>query len=91
MAEHGFFSHTGSDGSKVSERLSRSGYDWMAVGENLAYGSVGHFTAETVVRGWLESPPHCTVIMTPDFTEMGIVKLTDGYDFWVQVFARPRG
>src|SRR5579862_8656156 len=62
MAEHGFMSHTGRDGSSPAERITRSGYRWREVGENLASGVM---TADTVVAGWLQSPEHCANLMDP--------------------------
>ena len=38
MAALDFFSHTGSDGSDVSSRVTDTGYEWWLVGENLAAG-----------------------------------------------------
>ena len=85
-----FFNHTGSDGSDVSVRVSRTGYSWSLVGENLAYSSPGFYTPESVVEGWLASPGHCANLMHPDFTEIAVVKYSGTYDFWVQVFATPQ-
>ncbi len=91
MYQHDFFDHGGSDGSTVGQRINRAGYSWRAVAENLALGTPGLFTAETVLEGWLESPGHCANIMNPDVTELGVAKLEASYDYWVQVFAKPLG
>lgn len=69
MAEHGLFSHTGSDGSSPGERVTRAGYRWSMVGENIASGVR---TPREVVAGWLASPHHCANIMTAGFRQMGI-------------------
>ena len=69
MATHDFFSHTGSDGSSPGERVTRAGYRWKQVGENIASGVR---TAPEVVAGWLASPPHCANIMTAGFRQMGV-------------------
>jgi hypothetical protein len=68
MARHGFFSHTGSDGSSAGQRISRQGYSWSTCGENIA---VGYRRFSAVVQGWLGSEGHCRNIMDPDFTEIG--------------------
>ncbi len=68
MARHGFFSHTGSDGSSAGQRISRQGYSWSTCGENIA---VGYPSVSAVVQGWLGSEGHCRNIMDPDFTEIG--------------------
>jgi uncharacterized protein YkwD len=69
MAAHRIFSHTGSDGSTPGTRVSRAGYRWSMVGENIASG-VG--TARAVVAGWLASPHHCANIMTAGYRQMGV-------------------
>ena len=38
MAEHQKLDHTGSDKSKVAERVKRTGYPYVLVGENIADG-----------------------------------------------------
>ena len=40
MARYSYFSHTGSDGFHVSERASRTGNSWRAIGENIASGQM---------------------------------------------------
>lgn len=69
MAAHGLFSHTGSDGSTPGERVTRAGYRWSMVGENIASGAG---TARAAVAGWLASPHHCANIMTAGFRQMGV-------------------
>lgn len=94
MAEDDFFSHTGEDGSSVSDRVQDAGYQYSRVGENIA---AGQKTAEQVVQGWMNSPGHRANILNPNFTEIGI-----GYEFlendtgsvnynyyWTQVFGNP--
>ncbi|HMN47340.1 MAG TPA: CAP domain-containing protein [Povalibacter sp.] len=91
MASRNFFEHEGSDGSQASSRVTRVGYEWRSVGENIA---AGPGTAESVVDGWLKSPGHCANLMSDKFTEMGIAFATnpksDAGIYWAQVFARPR-
>lgn len=91
MANHGYFEHTGRDGSRVSDRASRAGYDWRAIGENIASGQT---TAAMAVQGWLKSPGHCANIMSPDFSEMGAAFAVNSKSsagiYWVQVFGSAR-
>jgi uncharacterized protein YkwD len=91
MAQHGSLDHRGSDGSQPDERVSRAGYRWRATGENIASGLRD---AEGVVAGWLDSPGHCTNIMGPQFTEMGVAfALAPSRNpaiYWAQVFAARR-
>jgi uncharacterized protein YkwD len=91
MARHSYFDHTGRDGSRVSDRASRAGYPWRAIGENIA---AGQMTADVAVQGWLKSPGHCANIMSPNFSEMGAAfavnpKSSAGI-YWVQVFGAAR-
>lgn len=91
MARHGYFSHTGRDGSRVAERASRADYPWRAIGENIA---AGQMQADAAVQGWLNSPGHCANIMSPDFNEMGAAFAVNNKSsagiYWVQVFGAAR-
>ena len=69
MARTGAFDHRGSDGSTPAERVSSAGYRWRATGGEIA---AGQSNADVVVAAWLDSPGHCTNIMGPQFTEMGV-------------------
>lgn len=82
-------SHTGSDGSTVRERVTRTGYRWSLVGENIGWGFPG-MSLEQAVAGWVNSTAHCANLMTADFTQMGLVNLRSAQgEFWVQVFGKP--
>jgi uncharacterized protein YkwD len=87
MSAHQRFEHRGSDGSTPADRALRAGYNWMAVGENIAEGAA---SAEVVVQGWLQSPGHCVNIMSPQYREMGLAYFTDfahkGDIYWAQTF-----
>ena len=87
MAAHGALSHAGADGSRPADRVTRAGYPWRAVAENVA---AGHVSAEGVVAGWLSSAGHCANIMDADFTHMGVAFATSPQPglgiYWAQVF-----
>ena len=91
MSAHEHFEHEGTDGSTPAQRVTRTGYQWLNVGENIAAGAT---SADEVVNGWLNSPGHCKNIMTAAFTEMGLAYVADPKSrpgiYWSQVFARPR-
>ncbi len=91
LATHSYFSHTDRDGNRVDYRVSRAGYPWRSVGENLAAGQT---TPEAAVQGWLNSPGHCASIMSPVFEEMGVAMAVNAKSskgvYWVQVFGTPR-
>jgi len=75
-----FFSHTGSDGSKMSDRIQRLGYNWKTCGENIGQG---YKNEEQVVNGWINSSGHCSNIMDPKFKEIGVAKVGE---YWTLVF-----
>ena len=91
MATHNYMDHTGRDGSSPADRITRTGYKWHMVGENLASGVM---TPEEAVNGWLHSPHHCANLMTGRFTEMGIAfainTRTDSGVYWTQTFGTTR-
>jgi uncharacterized protein YkwD len=90
MAESGTVSHTGRDSSTPSQRVTRAGYHWSAVGENIA---AGQRDAESVVKSWLGSAGHCANLMSPDYSEVGAAFATNAASaagiYWAQVFAAP--
>jgi len=91
MATADYFSHTGRDGSTVADRVTRRGYLWRAVGENIA---AGQRTADEAMEGWLKSAGHCRNIMSASFTELGTGTATNTASYygvyWVQNFGAPR-
>jgi len=68
MANNNFFAHQGSDNSVAASRIQKAGYAWVTVGENLV-GALE--TSAEVVNKLLNSPTHCTIIMNPQFREIG--------------------
>ncbi|HVN44700.1 MAG TPA: CAP domain-containing protein [Steroidobacteraceae bacterium] len=91
MARFGYMDHTGRDGSSPAERISRGGYLWSEVGENLASGVM---TPEQVVAGWLTSPEHCANLMSPLYREMGVGFAVNAQDergvYWAMELGTPR-
>lgn len=84
MYRKDFFSHKGSNGSSISARIKRAGYDWGAAGENISWG---YDSFEDTMEGWIDSPGHCRNMMSSDFTEMGAAKVGR---YWVQDFGAKR-
>jgi uncharacterized protein YkwD len=89
MAQHSFFSHQGRDGSYPTDRVTRGGYRWRSVGENISSGAT---TPEAVVSGWMNSPEHCANLMAGAFSEMGIAYAVNPQSaagiYWVFVATR---
>ena len=86
MAQNGYFSHTGLNGSQFWDRAEAAGYDGFAAGENIAAGQA---TAAEVVAGWMESPGHRDNILTCSHTEVGVGHYysDQGYrHYWTQLF-----
>jgi uncharacterized protein YkwD len=90
MVSSGRFTH----GSDFGRRFAAAGYDWSAVGEDIAAGAN---TPATAMMAWMASPEHCANILDPAFTGVGI-----GVDpssvgggvhgaTWTEDFGRPAG
>ena len=79
MAARGYFDHASPDGKRVSQRVAAQGYQWKAVGENLAGGNR---TASGVLAGWLHSPEHCQNLMSPTFADVGVACIAQPGSQW---------
>lgn len=84
----GVLQHEGGDGSTAAQRVSRAGYRWRSVGENIASGQD---SVEQVMADWTSSPKHCANLMDPRFTEMGLGYAvnpdSEGGIYWAQELA----
>ena len=85
MASADTMSHTGTDGSTPGDRVSRYGFQWTEVGENIAYGydSLGH-----VMEAWMNSNGHRANILGQQFQMFGagVAQGSDGLLYWTQDF-----
>ena len=90
MASHDLFSHTGSNGSSVADRLHAVGYSWRSCGEIIA---AGYTTPEGAVQGWMGSDGHRAIILTAGLTEIGVGLAFDADSayryYWTADFATP--
>jgi uncharacterized protein YkwD len=84
MAKHGYFSHSGRNGSTVGKRMTKAGYEWCFVAENIAKGQR---SLDAVMRGWTNSPGHYRNMVEARAREMGLAR-AEG-DVWVMVLAAP--
>ena len=66
------FYHAGSDGSSPSERVARTGYDWVEVGETL---SAGQITARGAVANLKASPCHRFALLRKVYLHAGAAYL----------------
>lgn len=84
MATHKRFDHVGSDGSEIDGRITDSGYKWMQIGENIAWG---YNTIAEAMAGWVVSPSHCLQLMSDKVNEIGAAK---NGKYWVQDYGKQR-
>lgn len=87
-----YFAHEGPDGKGAGDWVKIAGYEFIAVGENLALGNFGDDQA--LVQAWMASPGHRANILNGKFTEIGVAVSKgkfEGKTTWlaVQVFGRP--
>lgn len=75
------------DSGDVVERATRTGYEFQAVGENIAQG---YTSIPKLMAAFLASEDHCKKIMSPAVTEMAAacVKSATGKTYWAQTFAK---
>jgi uncharacterized protein YkwD len=91
MAQSGFFSHTGRDGSTPGSRVTAAGYGWSYVSENIA---AGYATPQAVIDGWLKSAGHCANLMSSRAKHIGLGRATSSNSrygvYWTLNLAAPR-
>lgn len=87
-----YFSHENPDGEDPFERMAEAGFEGGWMGENIA---AGQQTPEEVMQAWLDSDGHCSNIMNPNFTLVGVgyypggANWQEGQHFWTQNFGKP--
>lgn len=73
------FNHVDNRGNDVLKRVIKTGYDWSAVGENIAYGQT---SPREVMDAWILSPSHCENMMDGNYKDLGINKTGE---YWTMV------
>ncbi|KAF1773105.1 CAP domain [Phytophthora cactorum] len=68
MAANNFMSHTGSNGSSMSQRITASGFKWTAIAENVA---AGQKDVTTVMQAWMNSAGHKKNILGSKYKMFG--------------------
>ncbi len=84
MVRKGFFSHTGSNGSDVGERVNRAGYEWCFVAENIAQGQS---SLDAAISAWAQSRGHRANMLSRKAKEFAVYQAADRT--WVMVLAAP--
>ena len=89
MIEKNFFSHTGIDGSTLSQRVRAGNISYWIVGENLFRSKNIPQPVSAAVDGWLKSPGHRENILRPVFRETGVGVWRKGNTYVItQLFLR---
>jgi len=85
MANNGYFSHTGQDGSSPWSRIGEAGYTAQPTGENIA---AGNRTAQSTFDQWRTSDGHCRNMISTNSNEIGIGYAPGGGygHYWTQTF-----
>ncbi|MGB0114823.1 MAG: CAP domain-containing protein [Ilumatobacteraceae bacterium] len=87
QARHQNMSHTGSDGSSMSERIERAGFAFRRAAENVAYG---YRTPAAVVQAWMNSDGHRRNILSANtHIGVGVAVGANGLIYWTQNFGTP--
>ena|SRR5271169_2413796 len=83
------FSHTGSDGSTIPQRIAATGYVFSQVAENIAQND----SDQGAVTAWMNSPGHKATMLNCAFTDAGTASSgqpgTDLHAFYVLDVAVP--
>ncbi len=87
-----YFEHVSPTGEGPSHLAEEAGYEYVAIGENLAEGNFAG--DQDLVQAWMDSPGHRANIMAGKFTEIGVavgVGTFEGRRTWmaVQEFGKP--
>lgn len=87
-----YFEHTSPSGENASNFVTKEGYDYFIIGENLASG--GFRDAQSIVSAWMASAGHRENILNPKYREVGAAAALGKFEgksvlFAVQIFGTP--
>lgn len=71
MGLRDFFAHRDPDGVEPDQRIRRAGFEGLATGENIHWGTGINTTPARVVDDWMNSPGHRANILHSSFTRVG--------------------
>ena len=92
MLNRQYFSHDAPTGERAADLAKNAGYEFLAIGENLA---LGNFDDDVdLVNSWMQSKGHRENILSATYTEIGVAVLHgtfEGKKTWVavQIFGLP--
>jgi uncharacterized protein YkwD len=92
MFKYQYFAHISPTGSGAETVAKEVGYDYLAIGENLALGNFKN--DEDLVNAWMASPGHRANILNSHYQEIGVAVrkgIFEGESTWiaVQIFGKP--
>jgi uncharacterized protein YkwD len=79
MIDRDYFSHTSQDGTTFAQRIKLQGYNYRAVGENVAWGSGSLGTPDSIFKSWMNSSGHKSNILSERYREIGVGAVTGTY------------
>jgi uncharacterized protein YkwD len=71
MVRRRYFGHQRAGGPGLQARLSRAGWRGRAWGETIAYGCGASGSPRAIVRSWMASPGHATILLSGRFGRGG--------------------
>ena len=89
MAKFKFFAHEGQDGFNVNDRADSFGfYNWMALGENIAFNRGYENPVAKACDSWMKSPGHRDNMLNKRWKEaaIGVAVTEDGTVYFTNVF-----
>ena len=89
MAEGKYFSHKDPTGGYVDSRAAKLGiFNWMAIGENIAFMRGYDDPASMAVEKWMQSTSHKKNILSGQWRDsaIGVAVADDGSIYFTQVF-----
>ena len=92
MFSRQYFAHVSPSGEGAGDLVKDTGYEFLAIGENLALGN--YQDDQTLVQAWMDSPGHRANILNIRYQEIGVAvgkAIFEGNSTWlaVQIFGRP--
>lgn len=93
MFQKQYFEHVSPQGIGAAQVAEQVGYEFIAIGENIALGNFENDKA--LVQAWMDSPGHRANIVSAKYTELGVwvgEGFFEGRRQWiaVQIFGLPR-
>lgn len=88
MATKNYFNHQSPTYGSPFDMMKNFGISYRSAGENIA---AGQKTPQEVMNAWMNSSGHRANILSSNFTQLGVGKVTGGsYGiYWTQMFIRP--